>query len=143
MSCFPCLIFFVAENPRDPKPWPKDNRRPYSSDNHDDDRHRDRHYRSRRRDDSYYDDFPSRYRDPQYERYLEMRYMEERLAERYRYERLYDHYPVPSRYPAGGDYMGYRGFDRSYDYPPSRGYDYLRDDDYDRDRRPFDSYGYR
>lgn len=129
--------YSFVENPKEAKPWPKDGFRKYG----DDDRHHDRRPRSPRRHQDYasrYDDIPSRYRDPEYERYLEMRYMEERLAERYRYERLYDRYPPPSR-----DYMSYRGLDR-YDYPlpPPRGYDYLRDDDYERDRRPFD-YRYR
>ena len=76
-----------------------------------------------------------------------MRYMEERLTEKYRYDRLYDNYP--SRY----DYMSHRGAERydyppqrEYDYPvpppPSRSYDYYRDDDFGRERRPFDVYRY-
>lgn len=136
----------LLENPRDPKPWPRRSR------SDEDDR---RGFSRRRRDyhDDHHDDYPSRYRDPSYERYLEMRYMEERLAERYRYsDRLYDRYLPPSRYqppppdyrsadypppPSRGDYPApSRG-----DYPaPSRGYEYQRDDDHDR--RPFD-YNYR
>lgn len=71
-----------------------------------------------------------------------MRYMEERLAERYRndYGRYYDRYPSPaSRYP---DYRerGRYGDRYSERYEPTMvRYERPRDDEYDR-RRPFDSY---
>lgn len=138
-SClFRYFQVYSLENPRDSKPWPKDSRRLYPSD--DDQRHYDRHRRTCRRDsDNFYNDIPFRYRYPEYERYLEMRYMEQRLAERYRYDRLYNRYPPHSNHYA--NHMSYREMDR-YDYPPPRGYDYPRDDDYDRERRPF-NYGYR
>lgn len=114
------IVIILLEKVDDLKPWPNSRRsRRYSDED-------DRRGSYRRR----HEDIPPRYRDPSYERYLEMRYMEERLAERYRYsERMYP--PPRGRYP---DY-------RDYDYPgPSREYSYTRDDDYDR--RPFD-HGYR
>lgn len=130
-------IIISTETVQNQKPWPKDGRRDRSPHR---DRHTpryDRHRGGRSRSNSYHDDdIPSRYQDPEYERYLEMRYMEDRLADRYRsYDRLYtDRYPPLPRYH--DDYLSYRGGDR-YDYP-SRGYDSYRDDDYDRERRPFD-----
>lgn len=157
------MVYYI-ENPKEPKPWPKDPKRPYVPDYSDDRRRRERRReRSRREPDEYrhgyYDDVPPRYHDPYYERYLEMRYMEERLAERYRadYDRYYDRYPVmpATRYPdyhdqrVDHDYrLDYRseyrersryGDSRSYEPSLLSRYDRPRDDTYDR-RRPFDNY---
>ena len=174
-----CHLNYV-EKLDETRPWPS------SRSSHDDDdrHHRRRHHRSerseRRRDrerrresDShrhhshhsrYYDDVPPRYHDPYYERYLEIRYMEERLAERYRAseaDRYYERYPPPSgRYPppppppeyyrqeggyrSGGDYREQARPTAASYYPEYEQsfvshYDRPRDDEYDR-RRPFDSY---
>lgn len=83
-------------------------------------RRRSRERRSRRYDD-YYDEprSSSRYRDPYYERYLEMRYMEERLAERYHAEM--------ERYYSTGGGGNFRYPPRP---PPIRGAEYQRDHTY-------------
>ncbi len=75
--------------------------------------------------------------------------MEERLSEKYRlYDPYSSPYPVDYRGATRYEYPPSRRYDyaqlpRGYDYPPptARGeYDYHRDDDYSRERRPFDYY---
>lgn len=141
-------VFTLLENPKDPKPWPKDPRRPFVPEYND--HHRSERRRDRQRDnDSYqYNNIPPRYQDPYYERYLEMRYMEERLAEKYCVDadRYYDRYHQSnSRYPEyrqdyRSDFREHHRYAESRGYEPSYSrYDRPRDDNYDR-RRPFDSY---
>ena len=128
------IISTIAENPKEPKPWPKEPKAPFVPD--EDYREKRPRERRRRYESEHYRDYPevpSRFRDPYYERYLEMRYMEERLAERYRMERYYDRYSSSSRY-----------YSDRYEYPPLpaiRSYTRPREEEYDR--RPFDRYGYR
>ena len=113
------------------------------------DRGRSRPYRDRpkprmREEHSDWDGPPARFRDPEYERYLEMRYMEEMLAERQQSDRYY----APRHFrPTPPDY-GSEWHDSPYMPGPSRSsYARPRDDPYDqmpfeRERRHYGRYGY-
>lgn len=151
----------IIESTKDTKPWPKDPKRPFIPDRRgggrgggrrDRDRgsrdgYREKRGRSQRDQRRRYDheDYyaSSRYRDVYYDRYLEMRYMEERMAAERYYDRYnYDRYSALGMGTARSRYgddvslsgRGYECYGSSYDRP--------RDDDYERERRPFDSYGF-
>ena len=89
-----------------------------------------------------WDGAPARYRDPDYERYLEMRYMEEMLAERHQSDRYYAPPRHHYRQPPPPDY-GHEWHDMA----PRSSYARPRDDPYDhmpfeRERRHYSRYGY-